>query len=103
MASSPALQASSEWTSLLFKQRVRAASPQLRCVPSDLRVDGARHASHESLPPSKPCRPHMNEVAATLLVTDSLIVPVTAHRRQTILSVELVKASLLDLVRSGAR
>src|SRR6476660_2371461 len=45
-------------TSLLIKQRERAACPQLRCVPPDLRGDGARHASHESLPPSKPFRPH---------------------------------------------
>src|SRR5436190_23683709 len=59
MTSSPALQASSGWTSLLFKQRERAACPQLRCVPPDLRGDGARHASHESLPPSKPYRPHL--------------------------------------------
>jgi hypothetical protein len=33
--------------------------PQLTDVPSDLRVNGARHASRESLPPSKPFRPLM--------------------------------------------
>src|SRR5437016_5420102 len=41
----------------LIKQRERAACSQLRCVPPDLRGDGARHASRESLPPSKPYRP----------------------------------------------
>jgi len=48
----------------LIKQRERAACPQLRCVPPDLRVDGARHASRDSLPPSKPYRPHRRGVAA---------------------------------------
>src|SRR5437868_15506035 len=57
MTSSHAPKAKTWWTSLLIKQRERAACPQLRCVPPDLRVDGARHASRESLPPSKPCRP----------------------------------------------
>ena len=47
--------------SLLIKQRERTEYPQLTDVPSDLRVDGARHASHESLPPSKPCRPHKED------------------------------------------
>ena len=43
--------------SLLIKQRERTEYPQLTDVPSDLRVNGARHASRESLPPSKPFRP----------------------------------------------
>src|SRR5688572_2884958 len=43
--------------SLLIKQRERTEYPQLTDVPSDLRVNGARHASRESLPPSKPYRP----------------------------------------------
>jgi len=38
----------------LIKQRERTKYPQLTDVPPDLRVSGARHASHESLPPSKP-------------------------------------------------
>jgi hypothetical protein len=40
--------------SQLIKLRERTNYPQLTDVPSDLRVNGARHASHESLPPSKP-------------------------------------------------
>src|SRR5687768_1212422 len=44
--------------SQLIKLRERTDYPQLTDVPSDLRVNGARHASHESLPPSKPYRPH---------------------------------------------
>ena len=43
----------------LIRLRERTEYPQLRDVPSDLRVNGARHASHESLPPSKPGRPHV--------------------------------------------
>src|SRR5262249_44331783 len=46
----------------LIKPRERAACPQLRCVPPDLRGDGARHASRDSLPPSKPYRPHIYKV-----------------------------------------
>src|SRR3954449_3970659 len=41
----------------LIRLRERTEYPQLTDVPSDLRVNGARHASRESLPPSKPCRP----------------------------------------------
>ena len=44
--------------SQLIKLRERTNYPQLTDVPSDLRVNGARHASRDSLPPSKPCRPH---------------------------------------------
>ena len=49
----------------LIKLRERTDYPQLRDIPSDLRVNGARHASRESLPPSKPYRPH--EVSARVL------------------------------------
>src|SRR5262245_701766 len=42
----------------LIKLRERTDYPQLRDIPPDLRVSGARHASRESLPPSKPNRPH---------------------------------------------
>src|SRR5688572_24798949 len=41
----------------LIKQRERTEYPQLTDVPSDLRVNGARHASRDSVPPSKPFRP----------------------------------------------
>ena len=41
-----------------IRLRERTNYPQLTDVPSDLRVNGARHASYESSPPSKPCRPH---------------------------------------------
>jgi hypothetical protein len=37
----------------LIRLRERTEYPQLTDVPSDLRVNGARHASRESLPPSK--------------------------------------------------
>ena len=47
--------------SQLIKLRERTEYPQLRDIPSDLRVNGARHASRESLPPSKPYRPHRME------------------------------------------
>jgi hypothetical protein len=90
MTSSPALQASSGWTSLLIKQRVRAACSQLRCVPPDLRGDGARHASHESLPPSKPCRPHTNEVAAKVNRSYNIYSTGPVDPCQIILSLELV-------------
>jgi hypothetical protein len=40
-----------------IRLRERTKYPQLTDVPSDLRVNGARHAFHESLPPSKPYRP----------------------------------------------
>ena len=50
------------------KPRERAANPQLGCFPPDLRVGGARHASCEPLPPSKPERPHVSRS----LRTDSL-------------------------------
>src|SRR6187455_2249696 len=43
----------------LIKLRERTNYPQLTDVPSDLRVNGARHASCASLPPSKPCRPRV--------------------------------------------
>src|SRR6185295_5259044 len=41
------------------KPRERAACPQLRWFPPDLRVGGARHAFREPIPPSKPGRPHV--------------------------------------------
>ena len=41
----------------LIKQRERTDCPQLTDVPSDLRVNGARHASHDPVPPSKPNSP----------------------------------------------
>ena len=59
LTSTPRAQATCRWTSLLVKQRERAANPQLWLFPPDLRVDGARHASHGPIPPSKPSRPHM--------------------------------------------
>ena|SRR2546426_659022 len=48
-----------------IRLRERTDYPQLTDVPSDLRVNGARHASRESLSPSKPCRPHMGELERT--------------------------------------
>src|SRR5262249_32530946 len=62
-------------TSLLIKQRERAACPQLRCVPPDLRGDGARHASRESLPPSKPCRPLEQSHGAKYARNGRMILP----------------------------
>jgi hypothetical protein len=59
LTSTPRAQATWRWTSLLVKQRERAANPQLWLFPPDLRVDGARHASHGPIPPSKPNRPHV--------------------------------------------
>jgi hypothetical protein len=41
----------------LIKQRERTDCPQLTDVPSDLRVNGARHASQDPAPPSKPNSP----------------------------------------------
>ena len=41
----------------LIKQRERTDCPQLTDVPSDLRVNGARHASRNPVPPSKPNSP----------------------------------------------
>src|SRR5206468_3834724 len=97
MTSSPALQASSGWTSLLFKQRERAACPQLRCVPPDLRGDGARHASRESLPPSKPYRPHAEELAGGALArTNPSIVRSVAHSGQLVLSAGVAGLQALD-------
>jgi putative endonuclease len=45
----------------LIKQRERTDCPQLTDVPSDLRVNGARHAFLESIPPSKPERPQRSD------------------------------------------
>src|SRR5207249_7488222 len=97
MTSSPALQASSGWTSLLVKQREAAACSQLRCVPPDLRGDGARHASRESLPPSKPCRPHGVWTTAERSQSDPFIVrPPTDHGQMT-LPIGFVRLARLDL------
>ena len=49
--------------SQLIKLRERTEYPQLTDVPSDLRVNGARHASRESLPPSKPKSPPRERVS----------------------------------------
>src|SRR6187549_277017 len=43
----------------LIKLRERTDCPQLTDVPSDLRVNGARHASRNLMPPSKPNSPPM--------------------------------------------
>ena len=45
----------------LIKLRERTDCPQLTDVPSDLRVNGARHAFLESIPPSKPDRPQRSD------------------------------------------
>jgi hypothetical protein len=102
MTSSPAPQARTGWTSLLIKQRERAANPQLRCVPSDLRVDGARHASHESLPPSKPCRPPASSrrewpiTGYKVLAIRSRHCTAAGLGRQTILFLGVVAVTRLD-------
>ena len=41
----------------LIRLRERTENPQLTDVPSDLRVNGARHASRDLEPPSKPNSP----------------------------------------------
>jgi len=41
----------------LIRLRERTENPQLTDVPSDLRVNGARHASRDLAPPSKPMSP----------------------------------------------
>ena len=50
-----------EGRSQRIRLRERTDYPQLTDVPSDLRVNGARHASRESLPPSKPSRPRTGQ------------------------------------------
>jgi len=81
----------------LIKQRERAACPQLRCVPPDLRGDGARHASRESLPPSKPYRPHAEELAGGALArTNPSIVRSVAHSGQLVLSAGVAGLQALD-------
>src|SRR5688572_14546212 len=47
----------------LIKQRERTDCPQLTDVPSDLRVNGARHASRNPVPPSKPNSPPAEVIA----------------------------------------
>src|SRR6476660_3992002 len=54
----------------LIRLRERTEYPQLTDVPSDLRVNGARHASRESLPPSKPNRPQTWCAAAQVRTSD---------------------------------
>jgi hypothetical protein len=49
----------------LIKQRERTDCPQLTDVPSDLRVNGARHASRNLMPPSKPISPPQGECVVT--------------------------------------
>jgi hypothetical protein len=51
----------------LIKQRERTDCPQLTDVPSDLRVNGARHASRDSVPPSKPNSPPTVDPSRTRL------------------------------------
>ena len=53
----PPGEAGANVTAYLIKQRERTDCPQLTDVPSDLRVNGARHAFRDSIPPSKPERP----------------------------------------------
>ena len=48
----------------LIRLRERTDCPQLTDVPSDLRVNGARHASHDLEPPSKPDSPPHGVTAA---------------------------------------
>ena len=48
--------------SQLIKLRERTEYPQLTDVPSDLRVNGARHASLDSILPSKPERPRFKQL-----------------------------------------
>ena len=48
----------------LIRLRERTDCPQLTDVPSDLRVNGARHASRDLEPPSKPNSPPEDVVAA---------------------------------------
>src|SRR5436190_4197438 len=48
----------------LIRLRERTENPQLTDVPSDLRVNGARHASRDSIPPSKPKSPPSENVAS---------------------------------------
>src|SRR5262245_33707230 len=48
----------------LIKLRERTDCPQLTDVPSDLRVNGARHASRNLMPPSKPISPPQGESLA---------------------------------------
>ena len=45
----------------LIRLRERTENPQLTDVPSDLRVNGARHAFLDSIPPSKPDRPRFEQ------------------------------------------
>jgi hypothetical protein len=50
----------------LIKLRERTDCPQLTDVPSDLRVNGARHASRDLMPPSKPISPPQGESLSAL-------------------------------------
>ncbi len=59
----------------LIRLRERTEYPQLTDVPSDLRVNGARHASRESLPPSKPSRPHEVRTTVTPVVQPDVMPP----------------------------
>src|SRR5262249_5719619 len=100
MTSVPAPEAKTGGTSRLIKPRERAACPQLRCVPPDLRGDGARHASRESLPPSKPFRPRRNDrYIRGVPATDVFIVTGRGESRQMPLPVEVVVLALLDFIR----
>src|SRR5262249_2361281 len=70
----------------LIKLRERTDYPQLRDIPPDLRVSGARHASRESLPPSKPNRPHAMSGPRRTSATHSLIPTIVRrekHRRRS--------------------
>src|SRR5881394_3423580 len=52
----------------LIRLRERTENPQLTDVPSDLRVNGARHASRDSAPPSKPKSPPQGDTARLAVV-----------------------------------
>src|SRR5262249_53603800 len=100
MTSVPAPEAKTGGTSRLIKQRERAACPQLRCVPPDLRGDGARHASRESLPPSKPCRPlRQTRKVRAKRTYDSTE---ASHRRQMSQPVGVVRLDGLDVPWPGS-
>ena len=65
----------------LIKQRERTDCPQLTDVPSDLRVNGARHASRDSVPPSKPNSPPSVGQSRTMDCTGSVSPPLVRMHR----------------------
>src|SRR5262245_53601671 len=103
MTSSPAPQARTRWTSLLIRQRERAACPQLRVFHRIYESMGLGMHPTSLYPRRSRIAPVIEEVAGTeVLARDNNgIVRRTEQRRQTTLGLGVVHPCPLDLPLLG--